>query len=36
LNLSVTMDDETATLYELLERGVVGSDGSHRLYRPSS
>lgn len=36
LNLRVTMDDETTTLYELLERGVVRSDGSHRLYRPSS
>jgi hypothetical protein len=36
LNLPVTMEDETTTLYELLERGVVRSDGSHRLYRPSS
>jgi hypothetical protein len=36
LNLPIAMDDETATLYELLERGIVRSDGSHRLYRPSS
>jgi Trypsin-like peptidase domain len=36
LNLTVTMDDEMHTLYELIERSVVRSDGSHRLYRPSS
>jgi hypothetical protein len=36
LNLTVTRDGETTSLYELLERGHVRSDGSHRLYRPSS
>ena len=34
LNLTVTTDGETQTLYELLERGDLMSDGSHRLYAP--